>query len=37
LITMPNQIAPGSYRLNLTVEDVIGKKSNHAAVDFRVQ
>ena len=37
LITMPSQIAPGSYRLNLTVEDVIGKKSNHAAVDFRIQ
>ncbi|MDA1052219.1 MAG: hypothetical protein O3C40_17315 [Planctomycetota bacterium] len=37
LLTMPTQIAPGSYRLNLTVEDVIGKKSNHAAVDFRIQ
>ena len=37
LITLPSQIAPGSYRLRLTVEDVIGKKSNHAAVDFRVQ
>jgi hypothetical protein len=37
LITMPSQIAPGSYRLQLTVEDVIGKKSNHAAIDFRIQ
>ncbi len=37
LITMPSQIAAGSYRLQLTVEDVIGKKSNHAAIDFRIQ
>ncbi|MCA9144251.1 MAG: hypothetical protein H6823_25810 [Planctomycetaceae bacterium] len=37
LITMPSQIASGSYRLQLTVEDVIGKKSNHAAIDFRIQ
>ncbi|MBI2481435.1 MAG: hypothetical protein HYV60_23185 [Planctomycetia bacterium] len=37
LITMPSQIAPGAYRLQLTVEDVIGKKSNHAAIDFRIQ
>ena len=37
LITMPHQIASGSYRLQLTVEDVIGKKSNHAAIDFRIQ
>jgi hypothetical protein len=37
LITMPTQIASGSYRLRLTVEDVIGKKSNHATVDFRIQ
>jgi hypothetical protein len=37
LIKVPSQIAPGSYRLRLTVEDVIGKKSNHAAVDFRIQ
>jgi len=37
LITMPTQIAPGSHRLRLTVEDVIGKKSNHSAIDFRIQ
>ena len=37
LITMPSQITPGSYRLQLTVEDVIGKKSNHAAIDFRIR
>lgn len=37
LITMPSQINSGSYRLQLTVEDVIGKKSNHAAIDFRIQ
>lgn len=37
LITMPTQIASGSYRLQLTVEDVIGKKSNHSALDFRIQ
>lgn len=37
LITLPSQIAPGSYRLQLTIEDVIGKKSNYAAIDFRIQ
>ncbi|MBC8353765.1 MAG: hypothetical protein H8E66_17335 [Planctomycetes bacterium] len=37
LIQMPTQIASGSYRLRLTIEDVIGKKSNHAAVDFRIK
>lgn len=37
LITLPTQIASGSYRLRLTVEDIIGKKSNHAAVDFRIK
>jgi hypothetical protein len=37
LITMPSQIAAGSYRLRLTVEDIIGKKSNFATVDFRIQ
>ncbi|MBP85321.1 MAG: hypothetical protein CMJ64_01175 [Planctomycetaceae bacterium] len=37
LITMPAKIAPGTYRLQLAIEDVIGKKSNHASIDFRIR
>jgi len=37
LITLPAELKPGSYRLQLTIEDVIGKKSNQAAVDFRIR
>lgn len=37
LITMPAKIASGSYRLQLTIEDVIGKKSNHASIDFSIR
>lgn len=37
LITLPATIAPGSYHLQLAIEDVIGKKSNHASLDFRIR
>ena len=37
LIKMPAKIAPGSYRLQLAIEDVIGRKSNHASIDFRIR
>ena len=37
LMKMPAQIDSGAYRLRLTVEDVIGKKSNHATIDFRIK
>jgi hypothetical protein len=37
VLTMPDDIEPGTYRLQLTIEDVIGKKSNQASIDFRIR
>ena len=37
LLTLPKPLAAGSYRLQLTMEDIIGKKSNQASIDFRIR
>jgi hypothetical protein len=34
---LPDDIRPGEYSLRLTIEDVKGKKSNQAAIDFRIR
>ncbi|MFV1965656.1 MAG: hypothetical protein ACC628_09560, partial [Pirellulaceae bacterium] len=36
-LSLPGDIPPGSYTLQLTIEDVIGKKSNLATIDFRIR
>jgi uncharacterized protein YfaS (alpha-2-macroglobulin family) len=36
-VYLPKQIPTGSYTLQLTVEDVKGKKSNQASIDFRIR
>jgi hypothetical protein len=34
---LPDDIRPGAYTLRLTIEDVKGKKSNQASIDFRIR
>ena len=36
-VEIPTDLAPGQYRLQLVVEDVIGQKSSEAFIDFRIR
>jgi hypothetical protein len=36
-LAMPSDLPDGTYTLQLTIEDVIGKKSNLATIDFRIR
>jgi hypothetical protein len=36
-LTVPKDLRPGQYTLQLTVEDVIGQKSSSAPIEFRVR
>ena len=36
-IFLPPEVSPGEYSLMLTVEDITGKKSNQATVEFRIR